>query len=236
MAWIAVATIGGSIIGGMIQSDAIGSAADQQSAAARDANALQKYMYDQTRTDNAPWRTAGETALNKLNSLLSDPSMTSPYAGQIDNEAGYQFAKQEGMRAIDNSASARGGIGGAALKAGARFAEDNANKFYGDAFNRFQTDRQNRLDPLYRMAGYGSSANTANQLAGSQYANAAGNNMLGAANANAAAGMERGNIWGNVINQGIAVGNRNNWWQNPQQPGFGPYLDPFFGGTGGSGD
>jgi hypothetical protein len=53
MAWIAVATIGGSIVGGMIQSDAIGSAADQQSAAARDANALQKYMYDQTRTDNA---------------------------------------------------------------------------------------------------------------------------------------------------------------------------------------
>lgn len=212
-------TIGlmGTLGGAMIGADATSDAADQAAGSARDANALQKYMYDQTRTDNAPWRAAGENALNRLNGLLNDGSITSKFAGQLDNEAGYQFAKNEGMRAIDNSASARGGIGGAALKAGARFASDNANKYYGDAFNRFQTERQNMLDPLYRMAGFGSSANTSNQLAGSQYANAAGNNMMDSAALQGAAGMRQGNIWGNALNQGVAMYNN----RQPSAPLYG---------------
>lgn len=80
------------------------------------------------------------------------------------------------------------------------------------------------LDPLYRMAGFGSSANTSNQLAGSQYANAAGNNMMDSAALQGAAGMRQGNIWGNALNQGIAYGNAKNWWQTPADPYGGGYL------------
>lgn len=213
------------VAGAVIASKSAGKAADVQSAASGDANALQKYQYDTTRADNEPWRAAGQASLNKLIGLLKDGSITSKFAGMNPmEEKGYAFAASEGQRAIDNSASARGGIGGAALKAGSRFAQDNADKFYNNAFNRFQTERQNTLDPLYRVAGFGSSANTANAAAGATYTNQVGGNMLGAANSQAAAGIARGNIYGNVLNQGVAIGNRNNWWQTT------PQSDPYGGG------
>jgi hypothetical protein len=215
----------GAIGGALISADAAGDAADMQAGTAANNNALQKYQYDTTRADNEPWRAAGQNALSRLTSLLNDGSLTSKFAGtNVLNEPGYAFGMEQGQRAIDNSASARGGIGGAALKAGSRFAQDYAGTKYNDAFNRFQTERQNTLDPLYRMAGFGSSANTANAAAGQNYANQAGANALYGASAQADAGVERGNIYGNMLNQGIALGNRNNWWQTPGQ------MDPYGGG------
>jgi hypothetical protein len=147
--------------------------------------------------------------------LLNSGELTSKFAGMNPmEEKGYAFQAREGQRAIDNSASARGGIGGAALKAGARFAEDNANKHYNDAFNRFQTERTNTTNPLYQIAGFGPQANQQVQQAGQNYANQAGNNIIGAANAGAASGVAQGNIYAGGINQLAAIGNRAGWWQD----------------------
>lgn len=236
MTWGFVAAAAGTVIGGAISADSSRKAANQQGDAARDANALQQYMYDQNREDQMPWMEAGRNALDKLNALLADGTITSKFAGDITKEPGYAFAAQEGQRAIDNSASARGGIGGAALKAGARFAEQNANKFYNDAFNRHYTERQNQLDPLYRMAGFGTAANTANSLSGQNFANQYGNNVIGASNAAAANTMNQGNIYGNAFNQLGALAQRQNWWQTPgavNQPATwsdNPAADPFYMG------
>lgn len=209
MSWVAVASIGGAVIGGAIAADATGDAADTQAEAANAATGLSKTQFDQVRADQAPWRAAGENALAKLTGLLNDGSITSKFAGtNVQNEPGYAFVAREGQRTIDNSASARGGIGGAALKAGSRFAEDNANKFYNDAFNRFQTERTNTLNPLFNLAGFGTQANQQVGQAGQNYANQAGQNMMGAANAQAAAGIAQGNIYGNTLNQGAAQWNR----------------------------
>jgi hypothetical protein len=64
--------IGGaaSIFGGMAQADAASEAADMQAGAAREANATQRYMYDTTRADNAPFLNNGVNANNKLAFLL----------------------------------------------------------------------------------------------------------------------------------------------------------------------
>jgi uncharacterized membrane protein len=237
MPWAAVIAAGATLASAAISSRSASRAANQQADAAASANALQKYMYDQTRTDQAPWRAAGENALTKLTRLLNNGQLTSRFAGKLDNEPGYQFALKEGQRAIDNSASARGGVGGAALKAGARFAEDNANKFYGDAFNRYQAENLNTYNMLSGTAGLGQVANAANQAAGANYANQYGQNTIGNANAQGAASIGLGNIYGNALNQFVAQGNNANWWQNPQQgSSFGPALDQFFNGTGTSGD
>jgi hypothetical protein len=202
----------------LIQSNANRNAINAQRDAAAQQNALQKAQYDQTRADNAPWRAAGESALAKLSGLLQDGSLSSRFAGKLDNEAGYQFAKQEGMRAVDNSASARGGIGGAALKAGARFAENNANNFYNDAFNRWNTENTGTYNRLSNMAGLGQVANQQVGAAGQNYANQSGNALIGLGNANAAAGINQGNIYGNLLNQGAALGNQYNWWQDARRP------------------
>ena len=225
--WVA----GAVVVSGLISADASGNAADTQGEAANNATALQRDQFNQVRADQAPWRAAGENALAKLTGLLNDGSITSKFAGtNIQNEPGYAFAAREGQRAIDNSASARGGVGGAALKAGSRFAEDNANKFYNDAFNRHQTERNNMLAPIFQLAGFGPQANQQVGAAGQNFANQAGQNMLGAANAQAAAGINQANIYGNMLNQGVAQWNRRS--TQPVQPIYdqGVYGDGYIGG------
>ena len=62
----AVAAIGGS----MIQANAASKAASGAQNAARDANALQWNMFQQNRSDQAPWRTTGGAALGQLSNLM----------------------------------------------------------------------------------------------------------------------------------------------------------------------
>jgi hypothetical protein len=208
--------IAGAIVGGiassLISGNAAKKAANVQAQSAAEANALQKYMYDTTRSDNEPWRQAGQDSLSRLMSILnSGKYSTAEFTPQdLQNDPGYQFQLSEGMKSVNNSASARGGIGGAALKAGARYTTGLADTTYNNAFQRFQTERNNTIDPLYRLAGLGSNVNTQNAVAGSNYATQAGNNMLFAGQAQADAGVERGNIYGNMLNQGIATYNRRN--------------------------
>jgi hypothetical protein len=212
--WVAGATV----VGGYLSSQGSKDAATTQADAANASTAAGQRQFDMVRADQAPWRAAGEASLNKLMGLLNDGGLTSKFAGMNpQEEAGYAFAAREGQRAIENSASARGGIGGAALKAGARFAEDNANRFYSDAFNRFQTERTNTQNPLFKIAGFATDANQQVGQAGQNYANQAGNNLIGAGNASAANSIAQGNIYGNTINQLGAIGNRANWWQNNYQ-------------------
>ena len=214
--------IGGGLglLGSVIGADAVGDAADAQVGAANNATALQKQMFDQTRADNAPWRAAGEQSLNKLMGLLNDGSLTSRFAGQnVMNEPGYQFGLQQGQQGLERSAAARGmGLSGAALKAASQFNQDYAGTKYGQAFDRWRMENADTFNRLSGLAGTGQQINAANSAAGQNFANQAGQNMMGAANAQGAAGIARGNIYGNAINQFAALGNQNNWWQTPTNP------------------
>ncbi len=105
------------------------------------------------------------------------------------------------MRGIDNSASARGGIGGAALKAGTRYAQDYAGTKLDAAYNRY-------LAP----AGLGQVANGQSAAAGSNAANQISSTQQNQANALAGNALNQGNIWGNAINGLAAYGSQNNWW------------------------
>lgn len=64
------ATVASAVVGGAMASSGARSASRTQAASADKATELQKYMYDQTRTDAAPWRGAGASALNQLSMLL----------------------------------------------------------------------------------------------------------------------------------------------------------------------
>lgn len=70
---VAAATVGAAVVGGAISSNAAGKASDAQSESAANADATQRYMYDQTRADQAPYREAGVAANNLLAQYLGLP-------------------------------------------------------------------------------------------------------------------------------------------------------------------
>jgi hypothetical protein len=69
------------------------------------------------------------------------------------NDPGYQFMLDEGMRAINARASARGLLGSTGTDREAlRYATGLASQYYNDAFNRFDTNRNfaaNRYDTAF---------------------------------------------------------------------------------------
>jgi hypothetical protein len=199
--WLKAAGILAPIASGYFQSKAADDAAAGINNSVNKQTELQQKQFDA----QAPWRKAGETALNKFMELLNDGSLTSKFPGMNPTEeAGFAFQAKEGQRAIDNSASARGGIGGAALKAGARFAEDNANKHYDAAFRRFYAEKEAINNPLFELAGFGPRANQQAQVATDNI------NSLGlyGARTNASRDVTQGNIYASGLEQLIAAGNK----------------------------
>jgi len=73
-----------------------------------------------------------------------DPASAMRNFGASDFQAdpGYAFRLSEGMKALDRTAASRGGLlSGATLKGAQRYGSDLASQEYGNAYNRFQTNR-----------------------------------------------------------------------------------------------
>ena len=150
------------------------SAAQTQADAARYAADQAYKIYQEQKALQEPFRTAGITAQNQLLTLLGLQGGTpgaefGRYArpfGMQDFQAdpGYAFRLSEGMKALEASRAARGGLlSGATGKALSRYGQDLASQEYGSAFNRYQTERANRLAPLGSLMGTGQAA-AANQV------------------------------------------------------------------------
>lgn len=187
----------GGIGGAAIQGSATGDAADKQAAAADRANQLQYQMYQQNRADQEPWRKAGADALSGLANADFQRDFTS---ADFQKDPGYDFRMQEGQKALERSAAARGGLqSGGTLKALSKYGQDYASNEYNNAYNRFNSDRDRRFNRLSSIAGIGQTANSQNAASGANYANNVGANSMGAANAAGAAGMASANAWGNTL-------------------------------------
>jgi hypothetical protein len=187
-----------------------------------------------------PWREAGVTALNKLIPLSTEYT---PFGmQQFQQDPGYNFRLSEGMKGLERSAAARGGLlSGATLKGAQRYGQDLASQEYQNAFNRYQTERAARLQPLQSLAGVGqTSANTLGQAAGN-YAAQAGDMMtsgaaarasgyVGQANAltGALSGAANSYMQGQMMNRMLP--------QQPQYPSWGNLNTAYFTGTGGIAD
>jgi len=124
MPWGAVAGAVIGVVGSSMAADegadAATQAANTQAASADKANAIQEKQYDQTREDYRPWREAGTSALSKLGYLSGDNSQPA-YDWQKD--PGYDFRMQEGEKAINRAAAARGGFNSGGTLSGSKFAK-----------------------------------------------------------------------------------------------------------------
>lgn len=73
----------------------------------------------------------------QLPAYATPPAFTPPTAQQAASDPGFQFALSQGLGAISNSAAAQGlWASGATGKAMTGYAENFANQFYGDVYNR----------------------------------------------------------------------------------------------------
>jgi len=121
-------------------------------------------------------------------------------------DPGYQFRLSEGMKGLERSAAARGGLlSGGTLKGIQRYGQDMASTEYQNAFNRYQAERTGTLNPYQSLAGVGqSTANTLGTM-GMNYANQVGELYQGGANARASGYMGQANAIsgaiGNISNQ-----------------------------------
>jgi hypothetical protein len=223
-------------------------AAKAQKSAANRATDAQMAMFERQLELQEPFREAGLTAQNRLLTLLglgADPNAADfgKYArdfGMKDfqTDPGYGFRLNEGMKALERSAAARGGLlSGSALKGSQRFGQDLASQEYMNAFNRYQTNRANQLNPLQSLMGAGQTS--ANVLTG-----AAGQTGQGMANSMMAAGAARASGYtgmASALNQGLSTG-ANLYMQYPlyqamsqyySRPSYGQVSGANVGGPGG---
>ncbi|MEI6128543.1 MAG: hypothetical protein WCR59_00565 [Planctomycetota bacterium] len=204
--------------------------------------AINEQQFNKQLELNAPFREAGLSAQNRLMQLYGlgpntsgadyGSAMRDFSAADFQVDPGYAFRQQQGEQGMERSAAARGGLlSGGAIKDAQRFNQGLASAEFGDAYNRFQTNRANRINPLQSLMGSGQSAtgqltnvsqNYANNAAnaGQNYANNAtnasqnyainaGNAAMGAGNARASGYMGQANAISDALGQGI-----NNFSQN----------------------
>jgi hypothetical protein len=223
------------------QASAARGAAAEARAAGEKAADVQERMFNRQVELQEPFRQAGLTAQNRLLDYLAlSEDKTAPgygkYArdfGMADYTAdpGYGFRMSEGMKALERSAAARGGLlSGSTLKGVQRFGQDLASEEYQNAFNRYQVNRANQLNPLQSLMGAGqTSTNVLTGAAGQTGQGVAGAQMgAGAARASGYTGMA------NALTSGLSTG-ANLYMQYPLYQAMGQYYSrPSYGQVSGA--
>ena len=182
MPWMALAIGGSALLG----ASASKSAANTQAAATDRAGELQKQMFEEQNRLQEPFRQGGMAAQNKLLTYFGLPGgaegadfgrYTRDFGAQdFQQDPGYAFRLAEGQKTLDRQAAARGGlISGGALKAAQRYGQEMGSQEFTNAFNRFQTNRANQLQPLQSLMGAGQTAANTMGGAAANYGTNAGN-------------------------------------------------------------
>jgi len=240
--FVAAAVVGGAYL----SSQASKKAASTQAAAAGAATDAQRDIFERQVELQEPFREAGLAGQNRLLELLGlGENKTAAGYGKYataeftpanflaNQDPGYAFRMAEGLKGLERSAAARGGLlSGSTLKGISRYSQGLASDEYQNAFNRFQTQRTNTLNPYASLAGVGqTSANTIGTAAG-QFGQQMGSNIIGAGNAAAAGQVGSANAIASGVGQGI------NFYQNQQMmnrlfpttsPSAGPELLNMYG-------
>jgi hypothetical protein len=181
--------VGGSLAAAGASVYSANKAASAQKSAANQSAQIQKDQYAQTRSDLAPYRDAGSTALGQYGNLLGQNGRDAQ-ASSLKNYTESPFLSQLVQRtgnAVDASHAARGGLFSGST--GQEIGDRTAQLYLGD-FNNY----------LSRIGGLADQGQAASAQTGQFGANAA----AGQANAYQAAGNAKA---GGYINSANAIGN-----------------------------
>lgn len=234
------ASVVGAVVGSSIAGGATENAAEIQAQSARDSAAIQKQIYEEQKALQEPFRQAGLTGQNQLMAYLglgdktaegygqwASPSMTAQQFNQYQ-DPGYSFRLSEGLKALDKSAVARGGLlSGNTLKGITNYGQEAASQEYQNAFNRYQTSRAAALSPLQQLQGIGQAAASNQAGYAGQYGTGVSNALTGAANAQSAAQIAGANIATQGIGNALGAYARMNTASSYGNPSYsGGYTNP----------
>jgi hypothetical protein len=179
----------GASLGGATEEIAGGGATGAAKDAARIANeasdrqlALQRQMYEEGVARQKPFYEAGVNALpGYLAGIQQGGELVRGFTpADYQADPGYAFRLSEGMKALDRTAAARGGLlSGSTLKGAQRYGQDLASQEYQNAYNRFRDTQGLQRNALAGVVGYGPTSANEMTRSGSNYAANAGNVMAG---------------------------------------------------------
>lgn len=229
--WGALIGGGAGLASGILGGKGARAAREAQRRAVAQATQGQYDARQSIRTREQPYERLGQQGLNALMQFEYDPLT----GDDVRNDAGYQFAQAEGVRGIEDTSAARGGLySGQVLKDLVAFGQGNANRFYNDAFNRLQTDTANRFNRANTTAGYGERSTGRLNQADTHYADMTGGYLTGYGNAEGASRIAQSNqqqdtlgmlggLAMNYLSGGVGGGGGNSGFDVPMTPGR---LDP----------
>lgn len=234
------------------------SAAKAQGKAAAASDQTQRDIFAKQTELQEPFRQGGMAAESRLLELLGLTPPGGNTAGGLNvnpatadfgkyakdfsmndfqEDPGYGFRMQEGMKALNNSMAARGmGVSGANIKGALKYGQDLGSQEYQNAFNRYQVNRSNQLNPLQSlMGGAQTSANTLTDAAGNM-GRTISENQLQAGNARASGYVGGANALTGALSSGFQAytgmrsANSLNSFLNNSGGGAGWGLPSGFGG------
>lgn len=132
--------VGGALAGAGASIYSANKAADAQEKAANAARTLEEKKLAQIRGDLAPWREGGARAQGYYEDFLgmNGAEASASARDMFQTSPGYDFAMDEGIRATEGGAAARGGLlSGGTLKALQARGQGLANQEYGSYLDRF---------------------------------------------------------------------------------------------------
>ena len=199
---------GASVAGGRKASKAAAAGTAGEIALGREQLALQREVFEQGREDNAPWREIGAKALKELDAGMADGAFGMD-GFDFKTDPGYEFRVQEGQKALERSAAARGNLlSGGAIKNALRFGQGVASDEYARAYGRERGERTGRFNRLAGIAGVGQQAVAADQQAGQFLAQGGQGVRAGMGNAIAQGAYRQGEIQQNMYGDLAGAGNQ----------------------------
>ena len=238
---IETAILGSAVIGGLMSNKAASTSASATQQAAQTSADVQREMFNKQVELQEPWRQAGMNALTQMQGQTN--AMPAAFTGKVDltQDPGYAFRLEEGLKGLERSAAARGGLmGGAQMKAMEKYGQGMASQEYQNAYNRALTEYNANVarestgyNRLAALAGIGQTATgqisgAAGSL-GSNLGNLAYNAGTAAGNAQAAGYMGMANALSGGLSSYLNYTQNQNLLNALRQGGAGGGYYPYGG-------
>lgn len=183
--------------GAKAQVEAGDRAAALESQSADKQLALQREIWEKQQKDQQPYQEQGAWGINRLGDLMKQGGgqLNNPFdtylkskglaGGRFDtSNPAYQFQLQQGQRALDSSAAARGmGYSGAQMQASQKFGQGLASQEYDKQYNRANQEFGDYFNRVAGLSQGGQQAATTLGQQGSNYAQNAGTTYSNLSNA-----------------------------------------------------
>ena len=219
--WVAGAVVVAGVGGAYLQGEAAKSAAAQYANAANQGIQYSQGVYNDIQGMTSGQRSLGNQANTAIKSMLpgqyqqydaqGNPTTLAQGSGYLTAQPtmndlttlmpNYKFGMEQGMGQFNAQQNAAGGlISGNAIQGGQQFAQDYAGNSLQNAFNNYQSNRQNVASNLYNASNIGSTGIQTAANAGTGTASNVSNMLSSIGNANASATMGAANAQAGALN------------------------------------